>query len=141
MEKDDKMDDKLTPDYIEIHDTRVEQITISINGNMHIDIKHLPVYLKIENSKYDIWSYRAIFEFEGLQLLNITGTISDWIVDGELFDLENKRVHLSTVNDCNNARKLILRFNNGSQMEIQMQKMNLVVQEAIKKTDEWVGSL
>ena len=135
------MDDKLTPDYIEIHDTRVEQITISINGNMHIDIKHLPVYLKIENSKYDIWSYRAIFEFEGLQLLNITGTISDWIVDGELFDLENKRVHLSTVNDCNNARKLILRFNNGSQMEIQMQKMNLVVQEAIKKTDEWVGSL
>jgi hypothetical protein len=135
------MEKDLIPDYIELHDLRIEQISVINDGKGILNIRHLPVYIKTQSNKYDIWSYSAKIEFEGISLLQLNGLPTDWIVDGSFFNIEGKDIRISLNDYCNHARRISMVFNNSSRLEIEASKINLVLIDAIRKIEEWKGKI
>jgi hypothetical protein len=128
---------------IEPHDGRIESLVLPAAGPSRIELAHLAVYREVSVEHYEIWSYRATLEIDGVERVRIDGSAdeSDRIIDGiaviggrEVDDwrelLERKPV-----------TEIKLSFGSGRTIEIQCQHAQLLLHQTLRHVEDWNGPL
>jgi hypothetical protein len=129
--------------FVEMHDARVNSVTVASLGIARLELAHVAVYHEVSKELYDIWSYRAIIQCQGISKLELTGPLNkdDRVSEGVISDEHHSPIELAELVDGIPARTLELVFGSGTRMVVHASSMRLELLEPLRRMEQWRGPL
>jgi hypothetical protein len=130
--------------FIEFHDAEIDAIVVQMNGVSSIHFTHLPVYHQRAPEKFEVWSYSASLQLNGVQRVLVNGAAgdADYVSNAVAFDddglVNSGRI---PVEQRLPVSKIELQFGSGRTVEISCSEMRLTLEEAMEHVEDWLGPL
>jgi hypothetical protein len=127
---------------IEAHDARVEDLRMPMNGSCVVWFKHLAVYRARGSERFAIWSYPASLELRKVTRVIVDEAIidGDYVLDGIILRGSEELPWQALLNPQAISR-LQLTFGSGRRIEVDCEEAHLVLGEAVREIEEWIGPL
>jgi hypothetical protein len=131
--------------HIEFHDARVARISVMPAGIVRVDLKHVCVYVKVEEALFEVWSARAVLQLEDVSNIEMRGAFQteDYVSEGALFDETGAEMSGELTPDrLTQATRLELLFaGSGAEARLSMRMASFVLEELLEKLEDWKGPL
>lgn len=127
---------------IEMHDARVEDLRLPMNGSCVIRFKHLPVYHNRGTNRFVIWSYLAALELRAVArvVVDELWTNADYVSDGTVLR-GSEELSWQSLLEQQPVSKVEMTFGSGRRIIVECEKAQLVLHEAVREIEEWIGPL
>jgi hypothetical protein len=128
---------------IEPHDGKVDAVVIIGNGCTRIEFAHLAVYHQRDTEMFEIWSYRAILEANGVDRLIVEGCseVADYVDDGAVLLDSEELVDWKELLTSKPVTQIKITFGSGRTIDIHCHDAQLRLQQPIKHVEDWSGPL
>ena len=127
---------------VEMHDARVEELRIPMNGSCVLRFEHLTVYRERAAERFAIWSYRASLELREVErvVVNEARIDHDYVSDGSALR-GSEELPWQTLLHRQQVSRVEFTFGSGRQIEIDCKEAHLILDEAVRVIEEWTGPL
>jgi hypothetical protein len=130
--------------HIELHDARINQISLGTDRAARIVLEHICVYFRATPGVFEVWGARAVLVLEDIEEFSLRGAFltDDYVSESAILDEKGSRKVEIDVETLRTAKRLQLIFaGSGSEVHASMGSANFVIESLTEKLEDWHGPL